>query len=102
MDRNFIKGKYILKADSIAAGIDPNYFYDRIKEAEELRKDDMRKENKRTLGIDTKKAISDLINRGMFLYETEGKGKQSLTDFFGNFIIANKSSIEKKLSLSES
>ena len=102
MDRNFIKGKYILKADAIAAGIDPNYFYDRIKEAEELRKDDMRKENKRTLGIDTKKAISDLINRGMFLYETEGKGKQSLTDFFGNFIIANKSSIEKKLSLSES
>ena len=33
----------------------------------------------------------------MFLYETEGKNKKSLTDFFGNYIIANKSSIEKSL-----
>ena len=48
MPREEIWNKFIVKADSIKAGTDPNYYYDCIKKAEELRKEEFekKKENK--------------------------------------------------------
>ena len=41
----------------------------------------------------TKKTLEKVINTGLQLYEEEGK-RQSLGEFFGNYVIANKATIE--------
>ena len=96
MPREEIWNKFIVKADSIKAGTDPNYYYDCIKKAEELRKEEFENLNvTKVYNTTTKKNLEKIINEGIELYEKEGKKEQSIGEFFGNYVLANQSLIEK-------
>ena len=89
-----IWNKFIVKADSIKAGTDINYYYDCIERAETLRREEQENFNvTKVYNTTTKKTLEKVINTGLQLYEEEGK-RQSLGEFFGNYVIANKATIE--------
>ena len=89
LDDNFIRNKFIIKCDSLNAAINHEYFYNKIKEAENLRKNDLKISHNENITNLEEKKLDEIINEAKEIYKNYKPNEISLAEFVSKYIQCN-------------
>ena len=87
LNDDFIRNKFIIKCDCLNAATNNEYFYNKIKEAENLRKKDLKKINYEN---DKFKKLDEIINEAKENFFYYNSNEFSLDEFIIKYIQSNK------------